>query len=222
MGRLIALEGVDGAGKNTLSARLTRAWETTGVDAVRVAFPRYGESIHADLAAEALTGEHGDLSSGVNAMAVLFALDRAGAASDLRRMLRLHDVVLLDRYVASNAAYSAARLRQDADGDVVEWVRSLEFDRLLLPVPTAQILLDVPVAVAEQRARSREELDPGRARDVYERDTQLQQRTSAVYAGLAATSWVSPWFVVDGSVLDVDRLAAELLNRTAEYDEMTR
>ena len=28
-----------------------------------------------------------------------------------------HDVVILDRYVASNAAYSAARLHQDAEGD---------------------------------------------------------------------------------------------------------
>jgi len=227
MGVLIAIEGVDGAGKFTLSSALTRTWEAAGIDAVRVAFPRYGESIHADLAAEALAGEHGDLAAGVNSMAVLFALDRAGAASDLRRMLHRHDVVLLDRYVASNAAYSAARVHQDADGDMVEWVRALEFDRLLLPTPTAQILLDVPVDVAEERAKGREQQDPSRARDVYERDSGLQSRTAAVYAGLAAASWVSPWFVVngaqaDGDTLDTPRLAADLLNQTAEYDGMSR
>ncbi|MBY6538924.1 dTMP kinase [Rhodococcus sp. BP-349] len=227
MGTLVAIEGVDGAGKFTLSSRLTHAWEAAGVDAVRVGFPRYGESIHADLAAEALAGEHGDLAAGVNSMAVLFALDRAGAVSDLRRMLYRHDVVLLDRYVASNAAYSAARVHQDADGEMVEWVRALEFDRLVLPRPSAQILLDVPVEVAEQRARGREQEDPSRARDAYERDGGLQARTAAVYAGLAAASWMSPWFVVngaqaDGEQIDVTRLAAELLNQTAEYDGMTR
>lgn len=160
-------------------------------------------------------------------MAVLFALDRAGAVSDLRRMLHRHDVVLLDRYVASNAAYSAARVHQDADGAMVEWVRALEFDRLVLPRPSAQILLDVPVEVAEHRARGREQEDPSRARDAYERDGGLQARTAAVYAGLAASSWMSPWFVVngaqaDGEQVDVTRLAAELLNQTAEYDGMTR
>ena len=43
-----------------------------------LAFPRYGHSVTADLAAEALHGRHGDLSSSVYAMAMLFALDRAG------------------------------------------------------------------------------------------------------------------------------------------------
>ncbi|MGB7365024.1 MAG: hypothetical protein WA931_18515, partial [Rhodococcus sp. (in: high G+C Gram-positive bacteria)] len=143
-----------------------------------------------------------------------------------------HDVVLLDRYVASNAAYSAARVHESADGDMVEWVRALEFDRLVLPVPSAQLLLDVPVGVARERAKGREQQDPSRARDVYERDDGLQARTAEVYAGLAAASWMSPWFVVDGNAIgaesadgqttDVDRLAAELLNQTAEYDGMSR
>ena len=227
MGTLIAVEGVDGAGKFTLSSRLVRAWERAGIDAVRVGFPRYGESIHADLAAEALAGEHGDLADGVNAMAVLFALDRAGAAADLRRMLHRHDVVLLDRYVASNAAYSAARRHEDAAGPTVEWVRSLEFDRLVLPVPDVQLYLQVPVSVAGERARGREQADESRARDVYERDGGLQERTAEVYAGLAARSWVSPWVVVDSGAADEieadsDRLAAQLVDRTAESDGMTR
>ncbi|EUA87311.1 thymidylate kinase domain protein, partial [Mycobacterium ulcerans str. Harvey] len=39
-----------------------------------LAFPRYGNSVTADIAAEALHGEHGDLASSVFAMATLFAL----------------------------------------------------------------------------------------------------------------------------------------------------
>ena len=57
-----------------------------------------------------------------------------------------HDVVILDRYVASNAAYSAARLNQGADGEVVSWVGELEYGRFGLTEPDHQILLDVPVA----------------------------------------------------------------------------
>ena len=85
-------------------------------------------------------------------MALLFALDRAGAAEDLRRALATHDLVLLDRYVASNAAYGAARTHQHADGAFATWIGALEFDRLRVPIPDLQILLDVPVALAAERA----------------------------------------------------------------------
>ena len=116
---LIAIEGVDGAGKRTLSEGLRKAFEHAGKSVATLAFPRYGQSVPADIAAEALHGDHGDLASSVYAMAMLFALDRAGAIADIEALGRDHDVVILDRYVASNAAYSAARLHQDAAGEAV-------------------------------------------------------------------------------------------------------
>lgn len=192
---LIAIEGVDGAGKRTLSQGLRRAFEKTGRSVATLAFPRYGQSVPADLAAEALHGEHGDLADSIHAMAVMFALDRAGAAEQIADLRGNHDVVILDRYVASNAAYTAARLHQDADGEAVEWVRRLEFDRLRLPAPDWQVLLDVSVELAGQRALHRAQHEAGRARDAYERDDGLQQRTRAVYHGLAAAGWAGRWSV---------------------------
>lgn len=58
---------------------------------------------------EALHGRMGDLTDSAYAMATLFALDRHFAIDDLNAP----GVVLLDRYVASNAAYTAARLLDD-------------------------------------------------------------------------------------------------------------
>ncbi|WP_077077338.1 dTMP kinase [Mycobacterium numidiamassiliense] len=206
---LIAIEGVDGAGKRTLSEGLRKAFEAAGKSVVTLAFPRYGQSVTADVAAEALHGEHGDLSSSVYAMAMLFALDRAAAVGDIARLTRDHDVVILDRYVASNAAYSAARLHQGAAGEAAGWGRALEFQRLGVPAPDWQILLNVTAELAGQRARDRAETEPGRARDSYERDDGLQQRTGAVYAELAAAGWGGQWLVVDADV-DPGRLAAIL------------
>jgi dTMP kinase len=206
---LIAIEGVDGAGKRTLSEGLRTAFEHAGKSVATLAFPRYGQSVTADIAAEALHGEHGDLASSVYAMAMLFALDRAGAVGEIGALGRDHDVVILDRYVASNAAYSAARLHQDSAGQAVTWVRELEYHRFRLPPPDWQVLLDVSPEVAGHRARSRADIEPGRARDAYERDDELQQRTCAVYAGLAAAGWGGRWLVVDADV-DPGRLAATL------------
>jgi dTMP kinase len=213
---LIAIEGVDGAGKRTLSEGLRRAYETAGKSVATLAFPRYGHSVVADIAAEALHGQHGDLASSVYAMAMLFALDRAGAVDEIERLRRDHDVVILDRYVASNAAYSAARLRQDSGGDAVDWVHRIEYQRLRLPQPDWQVLLAVSAELAGQRARSRAESEPGRPRDSYERDDELQQRTGAVYAGLAAADWGGRWLVVDADI-DPERLAAALATPKAEF-----
>jgi dTMP kinase len=206
---LIAIEGVDGAGKRTLSEGLRTSFEAAGKSVATLAFPRYGQSVTADIAAEALHGEHGDLASSVYAMAMLFALDRAGAVEDIAALRRDHDVLILDRYVASNAAYSAARLHQDAAGDAAAWVHALEYQRLGLPAPDWQVLLGVPAELAEERARRRAESDPGRPRDSYERDGGLQQRTGAVYAELSDVGWGGRWLVVDADV-DPGRLVANL------------
>lgn len=206
---LIVIEGLDGAGKRTLTEGLRAAFEADGRTVATLAFPRYGASVHADLAAEALHGGHGDLADSVYAMATLFALDRAGAGADIAALAAGHDVVILDRYVASNAAYSAARLHQGIDGAVVDWVRRLEFDRFGLPTPDYQLLLDVSVELADQRARRRAEQEADRARDAYERDRGLQQRTAAAYSALAAANWAGPWRVVAPDA-DPAGLAAQL------------
>lgn len=206
---LIAIEGVDGAGKRTLSEGLRKAFQAAGKSVAALAFPRYGHSVTADIAAEALHGEHGDLASSAYAMAMLFALDRGGAIGEIERLDAEHDVVILDRYVASNAAYSAARLHQGAAGEAAAWVHRLEYQRLGLPRPDWQVLLAVSAELAAQRARDRAGSEPGRARDSYERDDDLQQRTGAVYAGLAAAAWGGRWLVVDADV-SPEGLAAAL------------
>ncbi|BBY78721.1 dTMP kinase [Mycolicibacterium parafortuitum] len=208
---LIVIEGVDGAGKRTLTNGLRAAFESGGRSVATLAFPRYGVSVPADVAAEALHGRHGDLADSVYGMAMLFAMDRAGARDEIDHLTSAYSVVILDRYVASNAAYSAARLHQGADGEVVEWVRDLEFGRLRLPAPTWQVLLDVPTELAAARAAGREAEEADRARDAYERDGGLQRRTGAVYAELATAQWGGRWAVVPPDV-DAADLAARLIS----------
>ena len=81
----------------------------------------------------------GDLVDSAHGMATLFALDRYGAREVLDRYADSDEVLLLDRYVASNVAYTAARLKDDAAFD---WVYDLEFGQLGLPVPHLQVLLE--------------------------------------------------------------------------------
>jgi dTMP kinase len=212
VGRLVVVEGLDGAGKRTLAEALTGALVRRGATVTRLAFPRYGEDVHADLARDALHERLGDLGDSVHGMAVLFALDRRAAADRIRSDLASHDVVLVDRYVASNAAYGAARLHQGAGGEFVSWLWALEVERFGLPVPDVQLLLRVPVEVAAARAEHRERTESDRERDSFEADGGLQDRCAAVYEELAAIGWLAPWIVVDGAVAaDAGALAGNVL-----------
>ena len=197
VGRLVAIEGLDGAGKRTLADGLATALSAQAATVARMAFPRYDTDVHAQLVRDALYGRMGDLACSVHGMAVLFALDRRDAAGRLHELRAGHDVVLLDRYVASNAAYGAARLHEDAGGPFIRWVKELEVDRFGVPVPDLQLLLRVPVAVAAARAGGRAETDTTRAKDAFEADAGLQTRCAAVYDALAAGGWLTRWIVVE-------------------------
>jgi dTMP kinase len=212
VGSLVVIEGLDGAGKRTLADALVTALAAGGASVARLAFPRYGQDVHADLVRDALHGDLGDLGDSVHGMALLFALDRRAAKDAITAELAATDVLLLDRYIASNAAYGAARLHQDADGDFVGWVHELEVGRFDLPVPHAHLLLRVPAEVAAGRAAHRERTEADRRRDNFESDDGLQARCADLYDQLAHRDWLAPWHVVDGTLpQDMAILAKTLL-----------
>ena len=185
---IIAVEGIDGAGKHTLVSAVLEH-----IEADTLAFPRYDDSAAAQLAQAALHGKMGDMTDSAHAMAAMFALDRHGALDTLERYAEDPDAVLiLDRYCASNAAYTWART---GDETALGWVKELEFETLGLPRPDLQVLVPTDPHLAGQRAEKREAQDDARTRDRYERDGSLQAATYDAYIEMARRQWVSPWLV---------------------------
>ena len=145
----------------------------------------------------------GDLTSSAYAMATLFALDRHGAKAQLDEAAKSSELLILDRYVASNAAYSAARLGDDS---VMDWVFDLEFGKTRATKPDLQIYLATDVDVAAQRASSREAQDASREKDQYEKDRNLQAATAAAYARLAAANWAGQWIATADKGIIIDNV----------------
>ncbi|UVE01434.1 dTMP kinase [Corynebacterium amycolatum] len=192
---IIAVEGIDGAGKNTLVTAVTNQLRSQGHSVSSMTFPAYRQTIFADFADQALHGQLGDTADSAWAMALLFALDRKERRQAIVDAARENDVLIIDRYVASNAAYSLARTQDPA---IVEWIEKTEFGDFQLPLPDVQVCLATSVGVAADRARNREASDMQRTRDTYEKDAGLQERTLAVYQKFAGGSWQSPWLMLTG------------------------
>lgn len=211
MGLLVAIEGLDGSGKRTLADGVAAELTRRGASVGRIGFPRYDSDVHAELVADALRGRLGDLGDSTYGMAVLFALDRRAAAAEVQALTAGHDVLLCDRYIASNAAYGGARLHQDVAGSFVAWVRQLEVARFGVPVPDIQLLLRTPVNLAAARASGRAAADPSRAGDAFETDGGLQERCAELYEQLAAAGWLAPWLAVEGADPQPAAVADQLL-----------
>lgn len=192
---IIAVEGIDGAGKNTLVTAVTNQLRSQGHSVSSMTFPAYRQTIFADFADQALHGQLGDTADSAWAMALLFALDRKERREAIVDAARENDVLIIDRYVASNAAYSLARTQDPA---VVGWIEKTEFGDFQLPLPDVQVCLATSVGVAADRARKREASDVQRTRDAYEKDSSLQERTLAAYQKFAEGSWQSPWLMLTG------------------------
>lgn len=192
---IIAVEGIDGAGKNTLVTAVTNQLRSQGHSVSSMTFPAYRQTIFADFADQALHGQLGDTADSTWAMALLFALDRKERRQAIVDAARENDVLIIDRYVASNAAYSLARTQNPA---IVEWIEKTEFEDFQLPLPDVQVCLATSVGVAADRARKREASDVQRTRDAYEKDSGLQERTLVAYQMFAEGSWQSPWLMLTG------------------------
>ncbi|MHB8650681.1 MAG: nucleoside/nucleotide kinase family protein [Gaiellaceae bacterium] len=211
---LLAIEGIDGSGKGTQAARLAATATDAGYRVASFSFPRYDANPFSRAISAYLNGDLGR-SDAVHPQlaALLYACDRLHARPELVDALDACDLVVCDRYVASNIAHQGAKVGGDARAQLVEWLLEVEYGELALPRPELVVLLDAPAPlarelVARKGARSYTTL----AADILEADAAHGAAAREIYLGLAQRDG---WRVVstaaaDDLVRDVDDVAAEV------------
>jgi dTMP kinase len=213
-GRLIAIEGIDGSGKGTQSRILVERLRQSGRQVELISFPRYTETFFGKLIASFLNGEFGTLDQ-IHPLLVslLFAGDRFESRTKLADALAACDVVILDRYVASNIAHQGAKVSGAERETLCRTIEHLEFSLYGLPRPDRVILLDLEVAraqtlIAQKGARNYTE----RVADIQEADAAYLGRVREVYLELVARD--SSWSLVEcethQGVRTVDEIAASV------------
>jgi dTMP kinase len=196
VGFLVAIEGIDGSGKGTQAALLAERARAEGLEVATFSFPRYGESPFSDLISDYLNGELGDVRPELPAL--LYAADRLAAKEELLRAVAAHDLVVLDRYVASNLAHQGANAGPERRAEVVRWISDLEWGLYALPRPDLTVLLDLPVARARQQVRRKSPRGYTQlAEDVLEAADVHLEAAAEVYRELAARD--PSWAAVDAA-----------------------
>ena len=202
---LLAIEGADGAGKATVSAAIVEQLQAGGKRAEVISFPRYAETAGGFALGEFLAGRLPRTVS-PRAAAVLYALDRLESRDHLLAAMAVNDVVVFDRYIASNMAYQGAQVPRAKSAALIEWIADLETRGFALPGPDLSVYLDTPQDVARALiARKRRRSYTDDAFDAYEADVALQARVRENYAAMAAEGLLGRWATVATTAEGVSR-----------------
>jgi dTMP kinase len=170
----IAIEGSDGAGKETQSKLLKERLLRQGFSVGSVSFPLYKQTAAGWALFEALKGDNKDAYKFVNvdpkAASLLYAADRRESLPYLQSLINENNIVIFDRYVESNLLHQGGKFKTNhGKEEFARWLFNLEYGMLALPSPKVIVYLELPFEVSLARAKKRAEESGGQL-DAVERD----------------------------------------------------
>ena len=174
IGLLIAIEGIDQSGKQTQSRLLASRLRERGYSVDVIAFPDYTTEIGRHLRKYL----NGDTRAELHAVHMLYAANKWESLPKLNQKIRSIDVLILNRYRASNLAYGVAH------GLPLRWLSILEDG---LPEPDLVLVLDVSPRLSFERKRNN--------RDLHEKEIDYLRKVRRVYLRLARRL---RWIVING------------------------
>jgi|SRR3989344_1239179 len=186
-GKLIVIEGIDGAGKTTQIELLKKFLASQGLAWEAISFPRYEDNLYGKLIRRYLEGEFGGISQ-VNPylMALAYAGDRVLAKPLIESWLNEGKVVIANRYVSSSKAHLGANLPDTKREEFIRWVRELEYETNRIPKEDLTILLQVDPKLGQKNVQSEQQPD------IHEDNLPHLEKAGKIYLELskAEANWV--------------------------------
>ena len=216
MAVLIAIEGIDGSGKGTQAGLVTRRLTDLGYRTSSIQFPRYSATSFGAAIGDFLNGRFGSLDEvHPQLAAVLYAGDRFESLGVLAEAMDSSDVVVLDRFTASNFAHQAAKLLGKEREKLIDWIDDIEHRVFGLPRPELNVLLDISSSWSRELVSRKAARDyTSEEADIQESDRPYLERVRECYRDIAATR--DNWAVVeclggDGELRDIDAISDDIL-----------
>lgn len=223
-GKIIVIEGTDGSGKQTQTAKLKQRLEKEGYEVYTNSFPNYDSDSSAAVKMY-LNGEIKPNAEEVSAEAasMFYAIDRyITYKREIEKVCDAQDkVIVFDRWVSSNiihqgakvvAEFSEKKLRKKKLQEFINWLYDIEHRCLGVPEEYRTIYLHVPleytIALREKRANK---ITGGDKQDIHESDNSHLKNASE--AGLMAAKLLG-WDVIEcvenGNMRSIEDIAEEI------------
>lgn len=216
-GKLIVIDGIDGAGKTTQIDLLKKYLTDKNIPFEVIDFPRYEDNIYGKLIKRYLEGEFGGIEN-VNPylMALAFAGDRLLAKPLIEEWLNEGKIVIANRYVSASKAHLGANLPENQREEFMSWIDRLEYQTNGLPKEDLTILLNIDPKISQKNASQKHELD------MHEKNVLHLEQAAKIYLELSKAE--ENWAVVnctDGDKMrpkeDIQKDIISFLNLTNEH-----
>ena len=189
LGKLIVIEGSDGAGKATQLKLLEDYLLGSNLKVQTIDFPRYYDSFYGKMVAAFLRGEFGTIKEvDPHLASLLYALDRGQARDQMSLWLKNGEYVLSNRYATSNLAHQSAKLTPKKRSEFIKWDLDLEYTVNGIPKEDIVVYLYVPYKISKklvlQKSKEVRAYAKGRKRDIHEKDMEFMKKSEEAYLRL--------------------------------------
>lgn len=186
--KIIAIEGIDGSGKDTQAQLLKAGLEKLGLKVIMRSYPVYdsflGKQIGEFLSAKTSTETAATVDP--KSMALWYAVDRWHDISSLGSQLGEADVLILNRYTLSSIVYQS--LRSAESEGIGAWIDNLEHEVLALPKPDVYLIMGIGLRASQSNILKKGMRGyVGAGMDIYESDEGLQAAARNMYMRVAST-----------------------------------
>jgi dTMP kinase len=194
-GFLLAVEGLDGSGKNCQTNKMKEYLESKGIVTHLISFPQYETVIGKEIA-KYLQGEFGDKDQVPYALiCIAYAADRTSIQNEVFTALARGEYVIMDRYTYSNL-FTAAKMPEEKWTPFIEWIEDMEFNNLQIAPPDYNFYLyvDPQISIKRIAERGMRDYQEGK-KDIHENDSELLINTAKCYLDFAMNK--PNWFIID-------------------------
>ena len=212
---IIAIEGIDGSGKNTQAALLVENLKKLGYSVSLIGFPRYSETFFGKEVGDYLNGKYGGIDDiHPKLVSLLYAGDRFETKEYIEKQLSKGVLLVIDRYVASNVAHQGAKLSPSSRDQFLKWAEMLEFDVFGLPRPKMNILLDIDVVSSTSLVMKKNIRNyTDKKKDLHEENTSYLVEVAAMYRKLAKQdNWYDLKCLQSGKLRSINDISKEILD----------
>lgn len=194
-GLLIAVEGIDGAGKRTLCSVIKEFLETQSVEVVQFAYPDYS-SKWGKIIEDYLQNK---IELDINEQFFLYFIDILKDQDKIRELLEENKIIITDRYFSSTIAFQCAK--------GFSYKKAISIAELMDVIkPDITLFIQIPPQLALKR-----KFEQKKSLDRHEKDIELLKNVDYMYEKMLNGGILSKrWIKIDGN-RDLEKVEKDIL-----------